>query len=82
MLLKLINNLFQVRILQVQEIFSLQKTSEPETGAEQVHSGAKYQTGQEVTGEQANSPKKALSRILNVSKSNDSSFTACGLYKS
>lgn len=28
---------------------------------------------------QGNSPKKALSRKLNVSKSNDLSFTACGL---
>lgn len=53
MLLKLMNNLYQVRILQVKEIFFLQKTSEADTGAEQVHTGAEDQTGQEVTGEQS-----------------------------
>lgn len=76
MLLKLPNNLFQVRISQIKEIFILQKILEADTGAELVHIGAEDQTGQEVT---RNGPKKALSRILNISKSSDSSFTSCGI---
>lgn len=51
------NNLFQVRILQVKEIFIVQKTSEADTGAEQVHTGAEDQAVQEVTGEQ---PQESL----------------------
>lgn len=57
MLGKLTNNLFQVRISQVKEIFNFQKTSEADTGAEQVHTGAEDQTGQEVTREQ---PQESL----------------------
>lgn len=57
MLLKLPNNLFQVRISQIKEIFILQKTSEADTGAELVHIGAEDQTGQEVTRER---PQESL----------------------